>query len=224
MSKIQRSSVLASHKSKTAISMASTVINYSAHIEVGKKQMTLEFSRMWVTKKMTWPNICISISFFLKIRLRQLSRPLLQQLPPQPVQPPPQLPQQRNQKNHPNLSEYQAIFRLSHLANPLHWNVMLNPYMIKISNTFGLRMADNSRLMTVKMFSAKVPWMETFCLLNQRWMMLAPINVKLSTPMEKSFHKLLCSELNSLGISPGVWTFWVRLLHKYWLILPLKLR
>lgn len=29
--------------------MASTVINYSAHIEVGKKQMTLEFSRMWVT-------------------------------------------------------------------------------------------------------------------------------------------------------------------------------
>ena len=47
VSKIQRSSVLASHNvSKTTISMASTVINYSAHIEVGKKQMTLEFSRM----------------------------------------------------------------------------------------------------------------------------------------------------------------------------------
>ena len=145
-------------------------------------------------------NICIFILFSLKIRLRQLSQPLLQQQPP-----PPQLPQHyHQQKNHPNLSEYQAIFRLSHLANPLHWNVMLNPYMIKRSNTFGLKMAGNSRLMIVKMSSAKVPWMETFCLLNQRWMMLVPINVKLSTPMERSFHKLLFSELNNLGISPGV--------------------
>ena len=71
------------------------------------------------------------ILFSLKIRLRQLSQPLLQQQPQQQP-PPPQLPQHyHQQKNHPNLSEYQAIFRLSHLANPLHWNVMLNPYMIK---------------------------------------------------------------------------------------------
>merc|ERR1740129_159035 len=91
-----------------------------------------------------------------EIRLRQLSQQLL--LQQQQQQPPPQLPQHyHQQKNHPNLSEYQATFRLSHLVNPLHWNVMLNPYMIKISNTFGLRMADNSRLMTVKMSSAKAP-------------------------------------------------------------------
>ena len=178
----------------------------SAIICERRKQMTAKFSRMRVSKQMTWPNnICIFILFSLKIRLRQLSQPFLQQQSQQQQPPPPQLPQHyHQQKNHPNLSEYQAIFRLSHLANPLHWNVMLNPYMMKRSNTFGLRMADNSRLMTVKMYSAKVLWMETFCLLNQRWMMLAPINVKLSTPMEKSFHKLLCSELNSLGINPGV--------------------
>ena len=59
-------------------------------------------------------NICIFILFSLKIRLRQLSQPLLQQQPQQqqqpPLQPPPQLPQ-----------HYAGIVHQDDLGQEMRW-------------------------------------------------------------------------------------------------------